>query len=309
MYTIFLIILSILPAALLLWYFEKQDKGHKEPLKLKWKIFRWGLFATFMAIVIELNIEDFFLKFETFKNPWIYIFLTSFVTAALVEETLKFWIVKRFIYRHDHFNEVMDGITYTIIASLGFATVENIFYVLEGGLGIGILRAFLSVPAHAIFSGIMGYYIGKARFTQTPWEERALLYKGLGFGILYHGTFNFLLFTQDWPAFFVLPLFVVMAFHLKSKIREARFDDHLVKAQPEKMTIKKALKVFTGTISLIITLLMVAGVVIYFVSPQFFGPEAANAAFLPTNIGATVLFALITYVLFRRPRNSPGKTT
>ncbi len=59
MQTVLLIILSILPAALLLWYFERQDKGHKEPHKLKWKIFRWGILATVFAIFIEIFVEEF----------------------------------------------------------------------------------------------------------------------------------------------------------------------------------------------------------------------------------------------------------
>ncbi|MGQ9664052.1 MAG: PrsW family glutamic-type intramembrane protease [bacterium] len=57
------------------------------------------------------------------------------------------------------FDEVMDGIVHCVASSLGFATVENIIYVLDRGAGTGILRAFLSVSGYAFFGALMGYYI------------------------------------------------------------------------------------------------------------------------------------------------------
>lgn len=52
---------------------------------------------------------------------------------------------------------------------MGFATLENLMYVLKfaemgRGMEVGISRMFLSVPAHGTFAVIMGYFIGKAKF-------------------------------------------------------------------------------------------------------------------------------------------------
>ena len=227
MQTVLLIVLAILPALALLWYFERKDKGRKEPRKLKWKIFWWGVLATVFAIFIELQVEGLWLQFvHPVFDKWIYIFLTSFITAAVVEEGLKMWVVKTHVFKNKHFDEFMDGITYAIIASLGFATAENIMYVLDGGVGVAVIRAIFSVPGHAMFSGIMGFYIGIAKFSIKEKRCDRYLWTGFGFAVLYHGTFNFLLFTEIVPLILlVIPLMVIMALHIRHCIKKAHRHD------------------------------------------------------------------------------------
>lgn len=70
---------------------------------------------------------------------------------------------------------MVDGIIYAVAASLGFATVENIAYVLEGGFAVGVLRAVLSVPGHAFFGALMGFYMGVAKHASTG-QARWLAY-------------------------------------------------------------------------------------------------------------------------------------
>ncbi len=222
---VLLIILSIIPAIILLIYFDKQDKGEREPMKLKWRVFWWGVIATFFAAVIELTMMtgfDYF-EFTQKSQPVLYAFVSAFIVAALVEEGLKLWVVKTQVYNEKKFNEVMDGITYAIIASLGFATLENIMYVLSGGLTLAFIRALISVPAHALFSGIMGYYIGLSRFAPTP-KKRLLLLKGLLIGIFYHGLFNFILLAESTLTVLIVPLMLVMWLHLSRLITLVQSD-------------------------------------------------------------------------------------
>jgi len=75
------------------------------------------------------------------------------------------------------------------MASLGFATVENILYVFQYGEIVGWLRAVLTVPMHALTAVIMGYYIGLAKYPKDPYNYRHLL-KGLAIAIAFHGLFN-----------------------------------------------------------------------------------------------------------------------
>jgi RsiW-degrading membrane proteinase PrsW (M82 family) len=119
-------------------------------------------------------------------------FVWQFVYVALIEEGLKFCVVWFAAYRSPHFNEVMDGIVYGVAASLGFATVENILYVFSGGVGAAIIRAFLSVPSHAAYGGIIGYYLGLAKLSrrQTPNNEEKLMVKGLLIAVALHGAFD-----------------------------------------------------------------------------------------------------------------------
>ncbi len=263
-----LIILSILPAVILLWYFDKQDVGRKEPRRLKWKIFRWGLLATLFAFLIEIAVDGVWLSYFD-PYSWIYIFLTSFITAGLVEEALKLWVVKTHIYENKHFNEIMDGISYTIIASMGFATMENILYVVQGGYIVAIIRALLAVPAHALFSGIMGYYIGKSRFIPEKRLRTKTIYKGLILAIFYHGLYDFLLLSGNIiMIILVVPLMIVMGMHLLVKIREARFEDKIDKIKPRAFTLWKALKVFIGIFLMIMSVLSVIGIFIFMNNPD-----------------------------------------
>lgn len=175
-----LLALAIAPAAVLLKYVLIRDKYEHEPLRLVAKTFFLGSISTLAAIVLEF----------VFNIP--IPFVRQFISVALIEECMKFAAVWFAAYRSPHFDDVMDGIVYGVAASLGFATVENIFYVFAGGVGTAIIRAFLSVPSHAAYGGIMGYYLGLAKLSrkQSPNREAKLMLKGLLFAVALHGAFD-----------------------------------------------------------------------------------------------------------------------
>ena len=112
---------------------------------------------------------------------------------------MKFAAVRAKAYDSPSFNEPMDGIVYGVTASLGFATVENIFYVMGfGAISTAIARALLSVPSHAAYGGIMGYYLGIAKpfgTEQNKKKERQLIITGLAIAIILHGIFDAIAFT------------------------------------------------------------------------------------------------------------------
>ena len=98
------------------------------------------------------------------------------------------------------FNEPFDGIVYAVMVSMGFAATENIFYVLEGGYQTALLRAFTAVPAHATFGILMGYYMGKAKFSNN---KIVLNLTGLLLAIIFHGAYDFFLFIEFIPGIWV----------------------------------------------------------------------------------------------------------
>ena len=79
---------------------------------------------------------------------------------------------------------------------MGFACTENIMYVLDGGYETAILRAFTAVPAHATFGILMGYYMGKAKFSN---HRLVLNLTGLLMATLFHGAYDFFLFINFIP--------------------------------------------------------------------------------------------------------------
>jgi RsiW-degrading membrane proteinase PrsW (M82 family) len=227
MHVIFSLLMAIAPALVLVRYFYKQDMKKPEPKGLVTKIFFLGIVFTIPACIIEVLLDEFFNSFVT--PAIVYSFIKAFIVAACVEEILKFFIVKKFAYRNTHFDEEVDGIVYTIVASLGFACMENLIYVIDGGITIAFIRAFSAVPMHAVSSGIMGYYIGKAKFAGNKRDEKSLLLKGLWYAILIHGVYDFLIFASPELGIVItlgiFPLLVITFFKLKEKIKLAITED------------------------------------------------------------------------------------
>lgn len=177
-----LLSLAVAPAVFLLLFVYLRDKYQHEPLSLVGITFVLGAIGIVPASLIELMLVLFFPA-----GVWVGIFLD----VALIEEVIKFGAVRIKAYHSPHFNEVMDGIVYAVAAGLGFATLENIIYVLEHGLSVAIVRAFLSVPDHAVWAGMMGFYVGLARCRSgSKSEEHWQIVKGVGLAILFHGLYD-----------------------------------------------------------------------------------------------------------------------
>ena len=123
-------------------------------------------------------------------------FIKAFFMVALIEEFSKYVMVWGVLQPRTWFNEPFDGIVYAVMVSMGFAAVENVMYVLQGGVDVALIRAFSAVPAHATFGIIMGYFMGKAKFSndRVIWNIVGLLS-----AIVLHGAYDFFLFINFIP--------------------------------------------------------------------------------------------------------------
>lgn len=207
--------LAVVPALILLIYFYNKDKQKKEPVSMILKVFSLGFLSVLPAIIIEMLI----LQFVPDRFSVINIIIKSFIVAGLVEEGIKLKTVLLVAYPNKNFDELTDGIVYTITASLGFALFENIFYSF-GPSSTLILRGVTAVPLHAIASGIMGYYIGKSKF-----GDPNLKYKGLLIAVLVHGLYDFFLFYGSWLPVLTIPLLVISGIALSKLYKSALKDD------------------------------------------------------------------------------------
>lgn len=188
----FLLTLAILPGLLICWAVYRADKYEREPFGPLALCFSLGAAVTFPAMMVEFWLIPMVGEIE--RDP-ILTFLVSFGAIAPVEEILK-WLVLifgAFVWRF--FNEPFDGIVYSVMVSMGFATVENLVYIDYFGQETALLRAFTAVPAHLVFAIPTGYYAGLAKF--NPDRRIHLLFRGLLVGILLHGTYDFLV-LQNW---------------------------------------------------------------------------------------------------------------
>ena len=171
----------------------------------------------FPAIIIEMFYEKFF-GFTSGINNTMSIFY-AFIGVGLTEELSKFIFLRWYIYKHKNFSEPMDGVVYAVMVSMGFAAVENVFYVFSSDDQIytAIVRSLTAVPAHACFGVIMGLYFGYARFTFKRKRVRYLVLSVLLASIA-HGFYNVFLFIDGnkySPLITLLVLLIILILSLR----------------------------------------------------------------------------------------------
>ena len=187
-----LLALAIAPCIVVMGYIYFKDKFEKEPRKLLLYSFFGGVGSIFIAVALETTAEKIGLGVGT---NYISVAILAFVVVALSEELSKYLFVRLIPYKNKAFNEPFDGIVYSVFVSMGFAMLENILYVMQHGMGTGIMRMFTAVPAHATFGIIMGYYIGKAKFDKAN-SVKYHLY-GIAGAVLFHGLYDFSLMQNE----------------------------------------------------------------------------------------------------------------
>jgi RsiW-degrading membrane proteinase PrsW (M82 family) len=174
-----------------------KDKLDPEPRKLLIRAFLLGCLSVLPAIAINillksvLQVEISESLFETFAY--------AFFVVGVAEELSKFLFLRWNLFLRPEFDEPYDGITYSVMIGMGFASLENFMYVYQSSNAYSVawLRAFTAVPAHATFAIAMGYFTGLAKFNK---EKRfSYLMKGLVVAIIMHGFYDFLLMQKNYP--------------------------------------------------------------------------------------------------------------
>ncbi len=186
-----LVIIAVIPGIALSLGLYLTDRYDREPVRLLLKLFLFGMLAAVPTIFMERILSGF-----NFFGGIFSIFWTAFIVAGLTEEYFKRLVVMKIAYNHQAFDEKLDGIIYCAYSALGFATIENIMYVVSGFDAdpyIGWYRGILSVPAHMLFAVTMGYYLSLARFSPDEATRSHYFARSLIVPILLHGTFNFIL--------------------------------------------------------------------------------------------------------------------
>lgn len=203
--TFILLALALAPAIAIILLVYIKDKYEKEPFSLILKCFIFGLFTIIPPIVVESAAHMLSPKQTT--DP-AYLAIYAFAVVGLSEEFSKFLLLRIYPYKRDHFNEPFDGIVYAVAIAMGFAAAENFFYVLEGGMSTAILRMFTAIPAHAAFGVLMGYYVGRSKFSKN---RSLLLVQGLLAATVAHGFYDYFLFRKDIPGLAILTLVTLVA--------------------------------------------------------------------------------------------------
>lgn len=186
----YLLLLAVAPAIILMMYVYFRDKYEKEPIKLILKGILLGAIIIFPVGLLGNYVMGFGSGLSKIPKAA----FDGFIVAGATEEFFKYFVVFILIWRNPNFNEKFDGIVYAVSVSLGFAAIENLFYVFsENSMQVGMLRAFTAVPGHAIFGIVMGFYLGLARFNEQKkgkWLLRAFIVPWL-----LHGIYDFMIMS------------------------------------------------------------------------------------------------------------------
>lgn len=208
------IFLAIIPTIILCLIVYKMDVVEKEPLKMLFTLF-------FIGVLITVPVQ--FLEQIVITNTKIQVtdtlsaFILSFLIIGLIEEGYKFIVLYLGTWKNKNFNQIYDGIVYAVFISLGFATLENIMYVMQNGFETAILRAIISVPAHAFYAISSGYYFGYAKLnneSQNFTKKNVCLILSFLVPIILHGTFDFLIFVDNSSMSWILYGFVSILYIL-----------------------------------------------------------------------------------------------
>lgn len=191
------VFLALVPAVIWLIFFYMQDSAEPEPKGFVMGVFLLGgLLAAAIGIPVVENLFR--------VSHWIYsgtltTILGGILVVGFTQEFLKYAAVRYSIYHSDEFDEPTDGVIYATAAGLGYATVLNINFVVSNGgvdLGSGIIRMAVVALAQAAFSGITGYFLGRAKFES---EQIWWMPLGITLAATFNGVFNWLLGIVNQP--------------------------------------------------------------------------------------------------------------
>jgi RsiW-degrading membrane proteinase PrsW (M82 family) len=208
---VFTILLAVVPSLILAGYVYYKDILEKEPLTLLISLFIFGVVST----VPSMFLEHLFQSMYTTTSDFISIYIHALFGVAVIEEGYKCLFTYLVAYKNKNFDHIYDGIVYSVFVSLGFATLENIIYVLKYGKSVALMRAIISVPAHAFYGVSLGYYMGKAKKASVRGHKsKALLFNVISvvLPILLHSIFDFLLLAENMLLIKIFYVFVVLLY-------------------------------------------------------------------------------------------------
>ena len=186
-----LLVLAFAPGVFWLWFFVRKDVYRPEPRRLLIATFALGAAVTMPVALVEVV----FLGESSLSDQ---VTLGALAVAMLLvvgpaEELGKFAVVRFVPYRSLYFDEPMDGLVYGAAASLGFASLENLVYMLTFGPEVILVRGPLSTLGHLVLSSIWGYPLGQKSQNKTGLGLPVVA--GLAIAAMAHGVFNIMVLS------------------------------------------------------------------------------------------------------------------
>lgn len=155
-----LLLLAFVPGVLIALYIYLRDLREPEPSGQLVLTAVYGAVAFFISRGVGFLLHRFIYTDDTSAASQM---ISAFVFVGLLGEGFKFLFLRGMTFYNKHFNQPFDGIVYALMAGMGYATAENILYVINGDMDTAMWRMITAAPANAVFAVIMGYFLGEAK--------------------------------------------------------------------------------------------------------------------------------------------------
>ncbi|MCF8229300.1 MAG: PrsW family intramembrane metalloprotease [Bacteroidales bacterium] len=152
----------------------------------------FGLISVVLVLAAQILAESFGLdSLRSLKRTAFY----SFVIIGFSSELGKFVFLRYYFLPKENFTGPLDGIIYSILIGLGFATTACILLGFEViGARVNNLYLFLFGAANIVFAIIMGFFVGLGKSRQNRFIDSMT---GLFAATFLHGLYAFSFATRD----------------------------------------------------------------------------------------------------------------
>ena len=212
-------IIAFVPIVGLGSYVYYRDKN-KEPVKILIEMFLAGIASTFISVMLSLLLGKIVPGYTELYNSKNYVglYASSLISVALLQEFSKWVLVYILGYNNKEYDEPYDMIVYALFLSLGFAFIENLIYVYDGGVYISLFKVFGDVILQACMGIFIGYFISLAKLAHMdnkPYIKYIIL--SLFVPCLLHSILDYLLVLGNNVFIFLFGVVIVISYYFAYK--------------------------------------------------------------------------------------------
>ena len=186
-------VLSTVAMTLVLLCYLWLDRWEPEPPRLLVLAFLWGASVAVLAsVVLELIVESAVNPGQSETS-----FFTVAVAAPVIEEAAKglFLLLMMTGARRNELNSLTDCLVYAGVTAVGFAWLEDIFYIANGGtlassLVTAAMRLIMAPFAHPLFTTFTGIGVYFALQQRKTWAKVGYVALGFAAAVIMHGLWN-----------------------------------------------------------------------------------------------------------------------
>ncbi|MDX1509154.1 MAG: PrsW family intramembrane metalloprotease [Woeseiaceae bacterium] len=183
----------LIPVIFWAYYHYHKDRHLPEPPANLLICLMLGVFASFLAGWCYELLGVFGLRFDAValadSNPAA-LFAYSMLAIGPVEELGKLLLFVAVVLRFKAFDEPLDGIIYASFIGLGFAAIENVYYLQYLTPLESVARGFAGPVTHILFASIWGHWISTAHLQGRSVLAASIAGFALAAGL--HGLYDFI---------------------------------------------------------------------------------------------------------------------